>query len=66
LDRRFPLSPALGRTSRKDEPLILEFLAENLRADDFSVLTAASGGEAIHALAAAGPTSSCSTSSCRT
>ena len=38
-----------------DEPLILEFLAENLRADDFTVLTAASGGEAIDALGAARP-----------
>ena len=38
-----------------DEPLILEFLAENLRADDFSVLTAASGGEAIDTLGAARP-----------
>ena len=31
------------------------FLAENLRADDFTVLTAASGGEAIDALGAARP-----------
>jgi DNA-binding response OmpR family regulator len=38
-----------------DEPLILDFLAENLRADDFTVLTAASGGEAIDALAASRP-----------
>ena len=38
-----------------DEPLILEFLAENLRADDFTVLTAASGGEAIDVLAASRP-----------
>jgi DNA-binding response OmpR family regulator len=38
-----------------DEPLILEVLAENLRADDFTVLTAASGGEAIDALGAARP-----------
>ena len=38
-----------------DEPLILEFLAENLRADDFTVLTAANGGEAIDALAASRP-----------
>jgi len=38
-----------------DEPLILAFLAENLRADDFTVLTAANGGEAIDALAAARP-----------
>jgi DNA-binding response OmpR family regulator len=38
-----------------DEPLILEFLAENLRADDFTVLTAASGGEAIDTLAASRP-----------
>jgi DNA-binding response OmpR family regulator len=30
-----------------DEPRILDFLAENLRADDYSVLTAAGGGEAI-------------------
>jgi len=38
-----------------DEPLILAFLAENLRADDFTVLTAANGGEAIDALAASRP-----------
>jgi DNA-binding response OmpR family regulator len=38
-----------------DEPLILEFLAENLRADDFTVLTATSGGAAIDALAASRP-----------
>jgi len=38
-----------------DEPLILEFLAENLRADDYTVLTAASGGEAIDALGASRP-----------
>jgi DNA-binding response OmpR family regulator len=38
-----------------DEPLILSFLAENLRADDFTVLTATNGGEAIDALAASRP-----------
>jgi DNA-binding response OmpR family regulator len=38
-----------------DEPLILEFLAENLRADDFTVITAGSGGEAIDVLAASRP-----------
>lgn len=38
-----------------DEPLIVEFLAENLRADDFTVITAASGGEAIDVLAASRP-----------
>ena len=38
-----------------DEPLILEFLAENLRADDFNVITAGSGGEAIDVLAASRP-----------
>jgi DNA-binding response OmpR family regulator len=38
-----------------DEPLIIEFLAENLRADDFTVITAASGGEAIDVLAASRP-----------
>ena len=38
-----------------DEPLILAFLAENLRADDFTVLTATNGGEAIDALAASRP-----------
>ena len=48
-----------------DEPLILAFLAENLRADDFTVLTATNGGEAIDALAASRPTSSCSMSYCR-
>ena len=38
-----------------DEPLIVEFLAENLRADDFTVITAASGNEAIDVLAASRP-----------
>jgi DNA-binding response OmpR family regulator len=38
-----------------DEPLILEFLTENLRADDFSVLTAGSGEEAIELLGASRP-----------
>ena len=38
-----------------DEPLILEFLAENLRADDFSVITAGSGEEAIDMLASSRP-----------
>ena len=38
-----------------DEPRILDFLAENLRADDFSVLTAAAGGEAIEVLRRARP-----------
>jgi len=38
-----------------DEPLIVEFLAENLRADDFTVITAASGGEAIDVLGASRP-----------
>ncbi|MGZ4482336.1 MAG: response regulator transcription factor, partial [Gaiellales bacterium] len=33
-----------------DEPRIVDFLVENLRADDFSVLTATSGGEAIEML----------------
>jgi len=38
-----------------DEPLIVDFLAENLRADDFSVLTASTGAEAMELLAAARP-----------
>jgi DNA-binding response OmpR family regulator len=38
-----------------DEPRIVEFLAENLRADDYSVLTAASGAEAIDMLGGARP-----------
>lgn len=38
-----------------DEPFIVAFLAENLRADDFTVITAASGGEAIDVLAASRP-----------
>jgi DNA-binding response OmpR family regulator len=38
-----------------DEPLIVEFLAENLRADDFTVITAGSGGEAIDVLGASRP-----------
>jgi DNA-binding response OmpR family regulator len=33
-----------------DEPLIVDFLAENLRADDYAVLTAGSGTEAISVL----------------
>jgi hypothetical protein len=40
-----------GQRPRKDEPLVLEFLAENMREDDFTVLTAASGGDAMNALA---------------
>ena len=38
-----------------DEPLILEFLSENLRADDFSVLTASTGAEAMQVLAGSRP-----------
>jgi len=38
-----------------DEPRIVEFLAENLRADDYSVLTGATGAEAIEALSNARP-----------
>ena len=38
-----------------DEPRIVEFLTENLRADDYCVLTAASGAEAIDALTNARP-----------
>ncbi|HYX87370.1 MAG TPA: response regulator, partial [Gaiellales bacterium] len=38
-----------------DEPLIVDFLAENLRADDFSVLTAGTGSEAMEVLAASRP-----------
>jgi DNA-binding response OmpR family regulator len=38
-----------------DEPLILEFLAENLREDDFTVLTAATGEDAMEALAVSRP-----------
>ena len=45
-----------------DEPRIVDFLAENLRADEYAVLTAGSGGEALDLLAAPGPTSSCSMS----
>jgi DNA-binding response OmpR family regulator len=33
-----------------DEPRILDFLAENLRADEYDVLTAGSGGEALDLL----------------
>ncbi|HVG89798.1 MAG: response regulator transcription factor [Gaiellales bacterium] len=33
-----------------DEPRIVDFLAENLRADDYTVLTAASGAEALEVL----------------
>jgi two-component system phosphate regulon response regulator PhoB len=38
-----------------DEPRIVEFLMDNLRADDYSVLTAASGEEAINVLAGTRP-----------
>src|SRR3954466_12725937 len=38
-----------------DEPRIVEFLEENLRADDYSVLTAADGEEAIDLLARSRP-----------
>ena len=38
-----------------DEPRIVEFLVDNLRADDYSVLTAASGEEAIEVLAGTRP-----------
>jgi DNA-binding response OmpR family regulator len=38
-----------------DEPRILQFLEENLRADDFSVLTASGGEEAIEVLRRAHP-----------
>ena len=33
-----------------DEPRILEFLSDNLRADDYSVLTASAGEEALRVL----------------
>jgi two-component system phosphate regulon response regulator PhoB len=39
-----------------DEPRIVEFLVENLRADDYTVLTAANGGDAIEVLTKARPT----------
>jgi DNA-binding response OmpR family regulator len=38
-----------------DEPRIVEFLLDNLRADDFSVLTASSGEEAIDVLGGTRP-----------
>ncbi len=38
-----------------DEPRIVEFLSENLRADDFVVLTASTGGEAFELLERARP-----------
>ena len=38
-----------------DEPRIVEFLSENLRADDFSVLSASTGAEAIDLLGRARP-----------
>jgi len=38
-----------------DEPRIVEFLSENLRDDDFSVLTAATGAEAIELLGRSRP-----------
>jgi DNA-binding response OmpR family regulator len=38
-----------------DEPRILDFLAENLRADEYDVLTAGSGGEALDLLGASRP-----------
>jgi len=49
-----------------DEPRIVEFLTENLRDDDFSVLSAGTGAEALELSAAPAPTSSCWTSSCPT
>lgn len=48
--RRYPHSTAVGRTTRKDEPRIVEFLVENLSADHFSVLTASNGEEALDVL----------------
>ena len=38
-----------------DEPRIVEFLTENLRDDDFTVLTAATGADAIELLGRARP-----------
>ena len=38
-----------------DEPRILEFLEENLRADDYVVLTASDGAEAMSMLETASP-----------
>jgi DNA-binding response OmpR family regulator len=38
-----------------DEPRIVEFLVENLRADDYTVLTASTGGDAIDVLTKARP-----------
>jgi DNA-binding response OmpR family regulator len=38
-----------------DEPRIVEFLSENLRDDDFAVLSAATGAEAIELLGRARP-----------
>ena len=38
-----------------DEPRIVEFLVENLRADDYSVLTAGTGEEALDLLANSQP-----------
>jgi DNA-binding response OmpR family regulator len=38
-----------------DEPRIVEFLLENLRADDYSVLTASNGEEAIDVLSRTRP-----------
>jgi Response regulator receiver domain len=42
-------------TPREDEPRIVEFLTENLRDDDFSVLSAATGAEAIEMLGQSRP-----------
>jgi DNA-binding response OmpR family regulator len=39
----------------EDEPRIVEFLVENLRADDYSVLTAGTAEEAIELLAQSQP-----------
>ena len=38
-----------------DEPRIVDFLAENLRADEYAVLTAGSGGEALDLLGSSRP-----------
>ena len=49
-----------------DEPRIVDFLVENLSADDFSVLTASNGEQALDVWDVQPPTWCCSTSCCLT
>ena len=48
-----------------DEPEIVALCSDYLRASGYAVLTARDGQAALDRCAPAGPTSSCSTSACR-